>query len=58
MSVVARTQLLHDGDGYATNKAAVSDELLEQRRRCEEIDKFGCDHSLHVSFHLLYTLTQ
>jgi len=42
-------QLLHDRDGYATNKAAISEELTEQQRRCEEISKFGADHSLSVS---------
>jgi len=46
---VRREQLLHDRNGYAVNKTAISDELIEQQRRCDEIKKFGSDHSLDVS---------
>jgi len=44
-------QVAHDRDGYATNKAAISDKLSGQQRRCEQISKFGCDHSMDVSLY-------
>lgn len=43
---IEKQQLLHDRDGYSVNRAAVGDELVEQQRRHDEIDKFGSDHRL------------
>lgn len=55
---IEKQQVVHDRDGYAVNKAAISDELIEQQRRCDDINKFGSDHSLHVKErHYLSSLT-